>query len=253
MIAYTIALLFTLFHLSAASNGTFLPSSTSRNCKSEVHCTTTTTKSSSSSSLSAFAFPRIPNPIEIIDRDYKALTRKVTAHHILLPKSTQAAISLKQKIRNKVNPAKNSDLDPIYIVDAFSAAAVKFSIDKETAVNGGLLGTLFPQGYCRAQELDKACFEVPLGEIAGPIETDYGYHLVLVTERTNCPKLDGDYNKITRGGESGAKTVFLGDASEEGSDPIVMLALQQVGFWIAVSFAGGILAEVAAKAVDALG
>jgi len=51
--------------------------------------------------------------------------------------------------------------------------------------DGSLLGTLVPQGYCRAQELDKACFEVPLGEISGPVESEYGYHLVLVTERTN--------------------------------------------------------------------
>jgi len=253
--------LFTLFHFSA-SNDTFLPFtrisisistssttriSTSSCCKrSVVHCRTTSTASTEAEA--AFAFPR--NPIEIIDRDFKALTRKVTAHHILLPKSTQAAISLKQKIRNKVNPAKDSGRDPIYVVDAFSSAAAKFSRDEETALNGGLLGTLVPQGYCRAQELDKACFEVPLGEISGPIESEYGYHLVLVTERTNCPKLDGGYNKITRGGERGADTVFLGDSSKEGSDPIVRLALQQVGFWIAVSFAGGILAEVVAKAAN---
>ena len=98
--------------------------------------------------------------------------------------------------------------------------------------------------------MDKACFEVPLGEISGPVESEYGYHLVLVTERTNCLKLDGGCNKITRGWESGADTVFLGDSSKEGSDPIVRLALQQMGFWIAVSFAGGMLAEVAARAAN---
>jgi parvulin-like peptidyl-prolyl isomerase len=194
----------------------------------------------------------MPNPIDIIDRDFKALTRKVTAHHILLPKSDDVALSLKQKIRNKVNPAKNSGKTRMYIVDAFELAAKKFSRDEETAINGGLLGTLVPQGYCRAPELDKACFEVPLGEISGPIESDYGYHLLLVTERTNCPKLDGDYNKIERGGEDGTRTVFVGDQNKEGVDPILKLALQQVGFWIAVSFAGGIVAEVAAKAANVL-
>lgn len=197
-----------------------------------------------------YPFAMVMNPIEIIDRDFKALTRKVTARHILLPKSDQVALSLKQRIRNKVNPAKDSGKEPYFVVDAFEMAAKKYSRDEETAINGGLLGTLAPQGYCRAPELDKACFEVPLGEIAGPIESEYGYHLVLVTERTNCPKLDGGYNKIIRGGGDGTKTVFVGDQSKEGSDPIIKLAVQQVGFWVAVSFAGGIFAEVAAKAAN---
>ena len=89
-----------------------------------------------------------------IQRDFNALTRRVTAYHILLP-STGAptkviddsgiessslqlydtALTLKQKIRNKA-------LDQMYVVDAFNEAARRYSIDKETAVRGGLLGTL---------------------------------------------------------------------------------------------------------------
>ena len=61
--------------------------------------------------------------IDVIARDFNALTRKVTAHHILLPKSDNVALALKQSIRNRVNPPKGSDKEPIYIVDAFSAAA----------------------------------------------------------------------------------------------------------------------------------
>lgn len=199
----------------------------------------------------------MPNPIDIIDRDFKALTRKVTAHHILLPKSDQVALSLKQSIRNKVNPPniKNNDPDssknPMYVVDAFSLAAKKYSRDDETAPNGGLLGTLAPQGYCRAPELDRACFEAPLGQIYGPIESEYGYHLLLVTERTNCPKLDGKYRKIKPGGEDGTKTVFVGD-DEEGGNDTGSFVLQQLGLWIGVAFAGGIVAEVAAKTADVI-
>jgi hypothetical protein len=188
------------------------------------------------------------NPIDIITRDFQALTRKVTSHHILLPKSRDVALSLKQSIRNKVSP-KSSD-DPKYIVDVFSAAAQKYSRDEETAVRGGLLGTLVPQGYCRAKELDAACFEVPLGEVAGPIESDYGYHLLLVTERTNCPKLDGKGNKIICDID-GFSTKFVGD-SREGSEQIKTVALQQIGFWMGVSLAGGVLAELAAKTANVI-
>lgn len=189
---------------------------------------------------------QLPNPIQIINRDFQALTRKVTAHHILLPKSTDVALALKQKIRNASSP--KSDGTPMYILDAFRTAAMKYSNDEETASLGGKLGTLVPQGYCRANELDKACFEVPLGEIAGPIESDYGYHLLLVTERTNCPKIDGRYTRVVRGDDGTSTKLVEGDGSNKND--LGVIAVQQFGFWIVVTFAGGIVAEIAAKTAN---
>lgn len=194
------------------------------------------------------ALASFQNPIDIVTRDFDALTRKVTAHHILLPPSMDVALALKQRIRNKVS----NDSESMYIVDAFSSAAMKYSRDEETAINGGLLGTLVPQGYCRAKELDKACFEVPLGEICGPIESEYGYHLLLVVERTNCKRLDGQYTKISRSPVDGTSKVFMGDNDKEGSEQMVKLVIQQLGFWIGVSFAGGVVAEMAAKASNVI-
>ena len=78
------------------------------------------------------------------------------------------ALALKQGIRNKVSPPKDSARKPTYVVDAFEAAAKKYSRGGETAANGGLLGELVPQGYCRAGELDEACFRAPLGDVCGP-------------------------------------------------------------------------------------
>jgi len=189
--------------------------------------------------------------LDIIARDYQALTRKVTAHHILLPRSDDVALALKQSLRNQIAPSKDSAASPAYIVDAFSAAATRYSRDEDTAARGGLLGTLVPQGYCRAPELDAACFQVPLGEICGPIKTEYGYHLLLVVERTNCPKLDGPYTRITRGAD-GTSKVFEGKTKGEEGDQAAQFALQQVGFWAGVTLAGGVLAEVAAKAADVI-
>ncbi|KAL7525531.1 hypothetical protein ACHAWF_001403 [Thalassiosira exigua] len=184
--------------------------------------------------------------IDVISRDFQALTRKVTARHILLPKSREVALALKQSIRNRVAPPRDSDAEPMYVEDAFAAAAAKYSRDEATASDGGLLGTLVPQGYCRARELDEACFQVPLGEICGPVESEYGYHLLLVTERTNCRKLDGPYTKISRGAD-GVSKVLAGNSAQEGREQMTQVALQQVGFWIGVSLAGGVVAEIAAK------
>ena len=202
------------------------------------------------SSTSAFS---VPNPIEVITRDFQALTRRVTAYHILLPKSQDVALALKQKIRNANSPMKGSDSKPMYIVDAFCIAGKKYSQDKDVGINGGLLGTLAPQGYCRAKELDKACYEVPLGEVSGPIESDFGYHLLLVTERTNCPKLDGGYTEIRRSEKDGVSTVFAKGGARESDFSVQdasTVLLQQVGFWMGVSLAGGIVAELAAKAAN---
>ena len=137
------------------------------------------------------------------------------------------------------------------MVDAFAAAAREYSRDGDTAPNGGLLGTMVPQGYCRAAELDRACFQVPMGEVCGPIESSYGYHLLLVVERTNCKQIDGEYTRIERG-EDGASTTFVvgRDGQGFGNEEIARLALQQLGFWMGVSLAGSVVAEVAAKAAN---
>lgn len=189
------------------------------------------------------------NPIARVRNDFLALTRKSTTRHIVLPKSTDAALKLKQKIRNRVAD------DGEFVVDAFEAAARRYSLDRETGERGGLLGELLPQGSVAAcPELDEACFRVPLGDVYGPIESDFGYHLVLVSERTNCPKLDGRSTRVIRGPdgrtavlappEGGYRTV-----SEEVSD----VAVQQVMFWLGAFVAGGVIAEVAAKAADVVG
>jgi hypothetical protein len=57
-------------------------------------------------------------PINVVVHDFQALTRRVTAHHILLPKSRDVALALKQRIRNKVSPPL---LPPSPTVDATAA------------------------------------------------------------------------------------------------------------------------------------
>ena len=99
------------------------------------------------------------------------------------------------------------------------------SLDNITNHNGGLIDEMLPHGACqRPPELDEACFEVPLGHVAGPIETDYVYHLLLVEERTNCGKLDGLHSKIARGGTCGAKTVYVN--GEKGGNNFLRLPLE---------------------------
>jgi len=46
---------------------------------------------------------------------------------------------------------------------------------------GGSLGTFSP-GQMVA-EFDKVCWSAPIGEVQGPVKTQFGYHLILVTDR----------------------------------------------------------------------
>lgn len=48
--------------------------------------------------------------------------------------------------------------------------------------DGGNLGT-FGRGQM-VPEFDTACFDGEVGDVQGPIKTQFGYHVVQVTERT---------------------------------------------------------------------
>jgi peptidyl-prolyl cis-trans isomerase C len=48
--------------------------------------------------------------------------------------------------------------------------------------NGGELGTFGPG--MMVPEFDKVVFSAPVGEVQGPVKTQFGYHLLEVTSRT---------------------------------------------------------------------
>lgn len=179
-----------------------------------------------------------------LSEDYASLTRRVTARHILLP-SEEPTSALKRRIRKECLSQER------YVVDVFEEAAQKYSRDSTTNSRGGLIGELVPQGYCRSPQLDRLCFEVTLGEVAGPVQTDYGWHLLLVSERTNCPKLDGDQTKLI---QMRGDNVFgtLVPSKQVGSVNLSDLLLQQVGYWFFCLLAGAIVAELAEKIVTSL-
>jgi hypothetical protein len=181
----------------------------------------------------------IGSALDKIQNDFNALTRRVTARHILLPPNTDVVLALKQRIRTQCSERGQ------FVVDVFEEAAKKYSQDGTTNFRGGLLGELVPQGYCQSSELDRACFEVRLGEIEGPIKTKYGYHLLLVSERTNCPNLDGVKTKLVSDGKSWRGTLV--ESEQVGKVNVAEFAGEQVRFWLIACVAGGIVAELAVQ------
>jgi parvulin-like peptidyl-prolyl isomerase len=63
----------------------------------------------------------------------------------------------------------------------FSEAAVKYSTDQSNSENGGELGW-FSRGDM-VQPFEEAAFNAEVGTIVGPVETNFGYHLINVQDR----------------------------------------------------------------------
>ncbi|MEI8377458.1 MAG: peptidylprolyl isomerase [bacterium] len=92
--------------------------------------------------------------------DYK----EVRACHILVKTKAQAE-QIKQEIENGRN---------------FAAVAQEYSICP-SASEGGDLG-YFSRGMM-VPPFEKAAFSLPVGEVSQPVETEFGWHLILITDK----------------------------------------------------------------------
>jgi foldase protein PrsA len=98
----------------------------------------------------------------------KNLLQQVHVKHILVSSEDTA-----KKVKSEVT------------VENFNDKAKQYSEDKTTRDSGGDLGTY---DIGRAQKLDpelaKAFFELSPGDISNPVKTQFGYHIILLVERT---------------------------------------------------------------------
>ena len=104
-------------------------------------------------------------------RFFSNMNKEASAKHILV-KGPDAPAKL---------TALKSELDVATDVStAFSEMASKFS-ECPSATRGGNLGTFKPG--MMVKEFDKICFEEEVGKVHGPIQTQFGHHLILITRR----------------------------------------------------------------------
>lgn len=99
--------------------------------------------------------------------DYQVLftQEEVCARHILLDTEADA---------RDVIAALDGGAD-------FAALASERSLDPSAAVNGGDLGCTGPGMY--VPEFEAAVWEGEVGEVLGPVQTDFGYHVIVVDSR----------------------------------------------------------------------
>ena len=111
------------------------------------------------------------NLFEDAVRFFGNMNKEASAKHILM-KGPGAAAKLETL---KTELASAPDLSA-----AFSELAAKVS-ECPSATRGGNLGTFKPG--MMVKEFDKVCFEEEVGKVHGPINTQFGAHLILITRR----------------------------------------------------------------------
>ena len=120
--------------------------------------------------------------------DYRAVFDKVTvrASHIVLRLAHNATPADKEKararlleIRKKLHDDPKTD---------FAEMARLYSQDPQ-AVKGGDLGW-FPRKWVFDEPFSRAAFALHVGEISDVVETDFGLHLIKVTDRKEGEKSD---------------------------------------------------------------
>jgi peptidylprolyl isomerase/peptidyl-prolyl cis-trans isomerase D len=146
----------------------------------------------------------------------------VRARHILLPTgATQQATALKARIESGAI--------------SFADAARQSSVDESNKATGGDLGW-FGRGRMVA-EFEEAAFSAPVGRIAGPVQTQFGVHLILVEGTSNqevelvqiTRPVQGDFDKVREAAEDfvvidieGEGRDFAEAATEKGLTPTAL-------------------------------
>lgn len=102
---------------------------------------------------------------------------KVEASHILVETQEEA-----DEVKSKLDDGSD-----------FAELAAEYSIDTSNAENGGALGE-FGAGEM-TPEFEEAAFSLKVDEISKPVETDYGFHIIQVTSKTEAKEATLEDNK----------------------------------------------------------
>ena len=65
----------------------------------------------------------------------------------------------------------------------FASLAAEYSIDPKTADNRGDMGCFEKEGNFTRSEFERVAFDSEVDEITGPVESEFGYHVLVVYER----------------------------------------------------------------------
>jgi peptidyl-prolyl cis-trans isomerase C len=140
---------------------------------------------------------RLEKTITLTDADLqkvyeanKSEYEQVNARHILVAfKGSPAAQAGKKELTEEEAKAKAEDIKKKLDAGAkFEDLAKSESDDTASGSRGGELGS-FSRGQM-VEEFGKAAFEAKVGEIVGPVRTQFGYHIIKVESHGSQPLAD---------------------------------------------------------------
>jgi parvulin-like peptidyl-prolyl isomerase len=115
----------------------------------------------------------------------------VRASHILLKVPANATPNDRQLVYNRMVAIRQEILAGKI---QFQDAAKKYS-DCPSKDNGGDIG-LFPYKFAVLEPFAKAAFSMKIGDMSDVVVTDFGYHIIKVTDRTNGQPSDFEKIKV---------------------------------------------------------
>ena len=144
--------------------------------------------------------------IEVSEEEVKEFFKKNKEHFSTAESITASHILVDEKeLANELIERINNGED-------FTALAKEFSIEEGAAETGGSLGT-FKRGEMVA-EFEEAAFAMEVGEVSSkPVETELGYHIILVEEK--IAGNDADY----KSSKEEARSMLLEEKIDEAYTP----------------------------------
>jgi foldase protein PrsA len=109
------------------------------------------------------------------DENTAQFTQGIHTAHILVEDRDQA-----EKLARQLHNARPGEVDEL-----FARLANKFSIDNQSAEQGGDLGTV-PLGQF-VPEFERAALELDEGAISDPVQSQFGFHIIRLIEKEVTP------------------------------------------------------------------
>ena len=156
-----------LFFFFSSSVYSFVPSSSTRISNANAN---TITNHISHPQLQTQKY----NLIQVLSSVINNFGKTAEASHIVIKPRSMSQSEAKEKLTQLKAEINN---DPI----KFAQYAREYS-DCVTAKDGGVLGEFGPGRM--VVNFDRVCFEEEVGVVHGPVSTQFGEHLILITKRT---------------------------------------------------------------------